>query len=244
MVHVQDDLALYALGELEQAEHARIRNHLDQCPACRQELQQVLLTLGLLGMAGTEPAQPSPAVRERLLKAIHVEKPRRAGFRLGWAPALTMAGLILLTSIVGIQNRSLRHQLAGLQAKLAEPQSLAESARQVLLAPDAVRVTLKPVTTSPQPQGRAVYIARNANLVFAADNLPPLPAGKAYELWLLPKQGDPIPAGVFKPDAKGEGNLVNPPLRAGLEAKGFAITIESEMGSDHPTSPVVLVGTI
>jgi anti-sigma-K factor RskA len=71
-----------------------------------------------------------------------------------------------------------------------------------------------------------------------ADILLPLPAGKAYELWLLPKQGDPIPAGVFKPNAHGEANLVNPPLRAGLEAKGFAITIKPEMGAITPPRPL------
>ena len=29
--------------------------------------------------------------------------------------------------------------------------------------------------------------------------MPPLPPQKAYELWLIPAQGAPIPAGVFKP---------------------------------------------
>jgi anti-sigma-K factor RskA len=72
--------------------------------------------------------------------------------------------------------------------------------------------------------------------------LRPLPAEKAYELWLIPTQGAPIPAGVFKPDAHGGAMVINPPLPAGVEAKTFAITIEPEKGSATPTKPIVMVG--
>jgi anti-sigma-K factor RskA len=75
-----------------------------------------------------------------------------------------------------------------------------------------------------------------------ASNLNPLPAQKAYELWLIPTQGAPIPAGVFKPDTRGSGMVVNPPLPAGVEAKAFAITIEPEQGSTTPTMPIVMMG--
>jgi anti-sigma-K factor RskA len=70
-----------------------------------------------------------------------------------------------------------------------------------------------------------------------------LPAQKAYELWLIPNQGAPIPASVFKPDAHGGATVINPPLPAGTEAKAFAITVEPEAGSSTPTMPIVLVGT-
>jgi anti-sigma-K factor RskA len=72
--------------------------------------------------------------------------------------------------------------------------------------------------------------------------MPSLPPQKAYELWLIPVQGAPIAAGVFKPDAHGRGSIVNPPLPANTEAKTFAITVENEAGSPVPTSPVIMVG--
>jgi anti-sigma-K factor RskA len=72
--------------------------------------------------------------------------------------------------------------------------------------------------------------------------MPALPPQKAYELWLIPMSGSPVPAGVFKPDAHGSGSVVNPPLPAGLEAKAFAITIENEAGSPTPTSPILMSG--
>jgi anti-sigma-K factor RskA len=72
--------------------------------------------------------------------------------------------------------------------------------------------------------------------------MPALPPQKAYELWLIPTSGNPIPAGVFKPDARGNASVVNPPLAAGTEAKAFAITVEDEAGSAAPTTPAVMVG--
>jgi anti-sigma-K factor RskA len=69
-----------------------------------------------------------------------------------------------------------------------------------------------------------------------------VPPQKAYELWLIPRSGAPIPAGVFKPDARGSATVVEPPLPAGTEAKAFAITIEPEAGSSTPTMPIVMVG--
>jgi anti-sigma-K factor RskA len=72
--------------------------------------------------------------------------------------------------------------------------------------------------------------------------MPALPPQKAYELWLIPTSGAPIPAGVFKPDAHGSASVVNPPLPAGAEAKAFAITVENESGSATPTMPIVMMG--
>ena len=76
-----------------------------------------------------------------------------------------------------------------------------------------------------------------------AGNLNPLPAHKTYELWLLPANGaQPMPAGTFKPDARGSAALVLSQFGDGVAAKGFAVTIEDEPGSTVPTMPIVLSG--
>jgi anti-sigma-K factor RskA len=99
------------------------------------------------------------------------------------------------------------------------------------------------VKTPPQPQGKAFYLRNRSNLLFVANNMPALPPRKAYELWLIPAQGAPIPAGVFKPDAHGSATVVNPPLPAGTEAKAFAVTVENEAGASTPTMPIMMMGT-
>jgi anti-sigma-K factor RskA len=96
---------------------------------------------------------------------------------------------------------------------------------------------------APQPQGKAIYQRKNRSLIFLASNLPQLPQDKIYELWLIPTSGAPIPAGLFKPDARGSATVVNPPLPEGVEAKNFAVTLEDESGShEAPKGSFVIVG--
>ena len=55
-------------------------------------------------------------------------------------------------------------------------------------------------------------------------------------------EGNPVPAGVFRPDNRGSGVVVNPPIPAGTKAKGFAITVEAKAGSPVPTTTPTMVG--
>ena len=127
----------------------------------------------------------------------------------------------------------------------AQQQAQLERAREVvstLTSTDAMRVTLVAAQAPPQPQGKAIYVRDRSSLIFLASNMPALPPQKIYELWLIPTNGAPIPAGVFKPDARGSATVIEPPLPAGVEAKAFAITVEPEQGSSTPTMPIVMMG--
>jgi anti-sigma-K factor RskA len=53
---------------------------------------------------------------------------------------------------------------------------------------------------------------------------------------------DAVPAGIFKPDLNGNASVVMPDLPKGVQAKGFAVTIEDDGGTKQPTLPIVLVG--
>ncbi len=86
-----------------------------------------------------------------------------------------------------------------------------------------MRVTLVASKKPPEPQGKAIYVRDRSSLIFLASNMPALPAQKAYELWLIPLQGAPIPAGMFKPDSHGSATVINPPLPTGVEAKALAL---------------------
>jgi anti-sigma-K factor RskA len=143
------------------------------------------------------------------------------------------------------QDQNSQRQIASLTQAFQRQQAQLEKAREVvdtLTATDAMRITLVTAKTPPQPQGKAIYVRDRSSLIFMASNMPKLPPQKAYELWLIPKQGAPIPAGVFQPDARGSATVVNPPLPAGADAKAFAITVEPEAGSTTPTMPIVMLG--
>ena len=159
-----------------------------------------------------------------------------------WVAAGALAvGLVALW----LQNSNLQRTIASLQDQSAQQMAELQRARDVvstLTATDAMRVTLVAAKTPPQPQGKAIYVRDRSSLIFLASNLQALPPLKAYELWLIPTSGAPIPAGVFKPDAHGSAVVVEPPLPPGVQAKAFAITVEPEGGSSAPTLPVVMLG--
>ena len=249
-----EDLALYALDELTGSERQELEAHLDACAACRRELQALRGDLGLLGLSSSGP-QPPARSKERLMRAIAAEPrgvsaaspgaaPRRS---FGWAWVPTLAAVVLLAALAGLwrSNGRMKDQLAELaghnQDQAIQLDRLNEELR-LLTAPDAVHVSLNPQKSPKQPSGTAIFSPSRSRMMFMASNLPPVPAGKAYELWIIPAQGAPMAAGVFKPDEHGNAVMMDQKMPAGVEAKAFAVTVEKEEGSDKPTSPIMLMG--
>ena len=76
----------------------------------------------------------------------------------------------------------------------------------------------------------------------AATALPPLPAGRTYQLWYLTATA-PVSAGLLQPDAGGQiVTAFQPPVDT-LTPTGFAVSIEPEGGVAQPTGDLYLVGT-
>ena len=161
---------------------------------------------------------------------------------LGWAAAVAV--LVFATSLWR-ENTELKHEVVTWRGQVGQ-QTLeldaAEKFVETITNPEGQHFTLVAGKTPPQPQGKAFYLKSRRSLVFLASNMPALPPQKAYELWLIPVKGNPIPAGLFKPDANGSVTITNPPLPEGTEAKAFAITVENEAGALTPTRPIVMMG--
>ncbi len=163
---------------------------------------------------------------------------------VGWAVA---AGVTVTAVDLSRERDALRADVARQAGAIASLSVDAEKGRALVSAltdTSAMRVTLTQTPAkAPPPQGRASYIPEKGSLVFTASNLEPLQPYKTYELWLIPADGhDPIPAGTFQPDARGNASLIMPDIPKGVIAKAFGITIEDEGGSKQPTLPIVLAG--
>lgn len=244
-----DDLALYALGSLDLPEKMALEQHLRECSACRLELQELRGDMSLLSLAAAGPKPPGRS-RQRLLAAMAKEPRRRVVIQekrgFSWVAGLIGAALVVLSFALAVQNGALHRDLDNLKARDARQAADVQQAKEILatlLDPEAQRITLVAAKNAPQPQGKAIYRRRTRSLIFLANNLPPLAPEKIYELWLIPTSGTPIPAGLFKPDAKGSATVVNPPLPEGVEAKNFAVTLEDESGShEAPRGAFVIVG--
>ncbi len=246
-----EDLALYALNALDGEDRVQLEQHLATCADCKLELEQLRGDGALLALSTIGPKPPQRA-RLRLLDAVAKESapaPRTAAPRsswFGWLGWAATAAALAFAALLWKENSELKLAVSASQSQTEQTTREIEDLRRIaapIISPEAQRVTLVALKTPPQPQGKAFYLKNRNSLVFVASDMPKLPPQKAYELWLIPASGAaPVPAGVFKPDARGSATVVNPPLPAGLQAKAFAITVENEAGSATPTMPIVMMG--
>lgn len=165
---------------------------------------------------------------------------------LGWAAAIGLAGVgaklyqqqVEYKARLGVQASELT-QLSGDAAK-------ARRLLRVMTDPSAQHILLSsPETdTASLAEGHVIYEADRGSLILLADHLAALDADKTYELWLIPSDGhDPVPAGIFRPDEKGNGSVILPSLPRAIPVKAFGVTVEDGAGSQTPTMPIVLAGS-
>jgi Anti-sigma-K factor rskA len=249
-----DALALYAMNALDdEREMAELREHLGSCGECRRELETLRGDTALLALSTAGPRPPQRS-RERLMRAIAAE-PRRAHkaksrLVLGrlqprWltlAPMVfTVIVLIAAVALVreNLHLRNTRERLAHELAQKERQYALAQEVMQMMQDPSLPRMTLVYAKTQPQPQIKTIYQPEKGHVLLMANNLAALPDDKVYELWLLPVNSDtPMPAGTFTPDPHGSTMMLHAMESGGIQAKGFAVTIEPRGGSQTPTMPI------
>ena len=248
-----EDFDLYALGALDGEEKQALESHLSGCADCARKLEEARGRMALLSLAAPVVSPPGES-RGRLLRraggdaAVPQPAPRVSTVWRWMTPALALASLILVmvAATLRTENQDLRRRIAELQASAALQESEAARARaivEVLTAPDTMMVSLVAGSAQPVPQGTAFYHPRKG-LFFCAANLPALDSGRTYQLWLVPMEGNPISAGTFVADAKGDGEVMLPPIPQGVTPKAFAVTDEPAGGVPQPTGPKVLIGAV
>lgn len=165
------------------------------------------------------------------------------GWSWSWGPiaiALAVLAAVLFAHLLGAQ-REIRQTQAHvattqqqLQTALDQNQQLRHAA-QLIAAPTTLSAVVR--ATPPAAQGH-MYLAPGQAAVVVASYLPPTPAGRRYQLWLLPAQGNPMDAGTFQSGADGTAVYISP--TQATAAKGLAVSLEPEGGSPQPTGPIVL----
>lgn len=77
---------------------------------------------------------------------------------------------------------------------------------------------------------------------FVFEGLAALDAQQVYQAWLMPADGDPIPAGTF---AGGDGSVVHELDGTLTQGEAVAITVEPAGGSEQPTTqPLLMMLTV
>jgi Anti-sigma-K factor rskA len=259
----QDDLALYAMLALSHDESATMREHLSICDECQAELARLRGDLAVVALSVDQHSLPAGS-RERFAQKIAVEsifsppiakrpepvpmsRPPKSARPL-WIGWLAAAATLIVAAGLGVQVHVLRARLRDSDSKIASleaTKSRADRVAEVLTAPTAQRVLLTAPKTPSAPIGRVVYLPSRGGLILQASSLAPVPEGKTYELWIIPADGSaPIPSGLFRPDAAGNGSVILPPIPQGVNAKAFGVTLENAAGSEAPTAPILLAGAV
>lgn len=112
-----------------------------------------------------------------------------------------------------------------------------------MLRSATVRVLpLSGAETAKSAGGLILYDSARGRAFLYAFNLPQLPPGKVYQLWVGATK--PVSAGTFKADTGRKGRLLvrNLPARSG--STKFTVSIEPEGGRPQPTGAMVLRGSL
>jgi anti-sigma-K factor RskA len=226
---LQDLIPAHALDALEADDAVQLEAHIESCPECRRELDELRETTALLAFA-TDPVEPPASLRAAILDAVAEPVPARTRPRvrlafLRGAFAGTLAGAAIAL-VIGIALHSqLDNARSSRDAQRSAVSALLQSGSQV--------EALKGNVQGANVQGAVVRNGGVSKLVLL--DLPKPAAGRTYEAWLIGADKKPAPAGTF---SGGKTVLVSLAGNAAT-TQTVAITVEPAGGSQAPTSAPV-----
>jgi anti-sigma-K factor RskA len=224
---------LYILGALEYEAAAEIDAHIaDQCDHCLQQLREAAeLAAALPAIA--EQVQPPRHLRKRILESIAPVRNKRMWQTGFWSMAAVSLALLAVCSwsVLAV----LRHR--AVETELRAERNQLRAALETLSRTDMHAVQFG--KAEGLPHGRV--FSNPAGFVFVGARLPEVAADKTLELWLIPASGAPIPAGLFRPDARGDSVKVTPSPVGQSKAVAVAVTVEPRTGSPAPTTKPFLI---
>lgn len=260
----------YALDALPPDEATRVEAYLALSPALAEEVRA--LREAAAALAHTERAVPSPALRARLLSRVAATPqaaPRDAppaapaaapvrdirsapsqARRVWLAPAL--GGLAAASLLVAVTSRGTIGDLE--RASAARDTSLAAATERLARREAQLNTVLEAdanlklvLLAGADPAGPGIQFFWNAKQgrgIIHAFRLPPAPAGKTYQFWVI-RDGRPMSVRVFDSDPDGHAMVEGLALPASWDGVTVAaVTLEPAGGSPQPTTTPFLVGTL
>lgn len=260
------DLAeVYALNAVDDAERAAIEQFLASAPAADRNAfnERVRQARETLATSFTAEEEPPPALLDRIMSSLPAQKaqpapatapPSAAGPRptpVMPHPVRDNSGLPATDELGAARKRreergrpqGMRNWLVGVAAAAvialggvgvsAYVANQNDPLNQVMQASDVRQATVDvngggTATVSISPSKDAAVVKMNG--------VPAPPAGKVYQMWLIPKDGSaPVSQGLMDAEA-----LSKPAVVKGIgSAASLGITVEPAGGSASPTLPTV-----
>jgi len=248
---LQEQASLYAAGAMPEHERMEYARHLeeDQCAVCRAEVNELQSAIGMFAFSLPERA-PSEGVRERLLEQarnLAATRPAQSFVRRHWlelVQSTAIAALIFAFVTVTRENGQLRRltgqlvsQISQLETQVAQQRTFLAS----LTSPGNRVIDLAGTGTTAGAKGRLFWDTAQRKWLFYVQDLPRVPDDRIYQLWFVPKTGNPVSAVAFNTEADGSFQR-EIQLPEGLtDLKLAAVTTEPAPEQPQPTGPFALL---
>lgn len=227
-------IGAYALDAVTRDEELAISAHLEECESCRAEVAKLRSVVATLPLS-IEEMEPPASLRSSILAAIEQEPNVR---RLpGAAPAPASP-----PPVVDLAERRSRLQWlpwAAAAALLVVSLGLFGWNLSLRDSDDPERQTIALQATSPDVTGNAeaTYLQNEGVIVLSMRDMPELPAGRVYQVWLI-ADAAPVPSGVFTAGQQEFAIAADP-----ADYPTIAITVEpGPLGVEAPTTAPILAG--
>ncbi len=212
---------------------------------------------------GSDPRIQSAAPPAREIGTRRSAELPRARFAAAAALVLALSGL---SAVLGVRLLRERETSADLEEGLAYEESISwalvremESERERRVAVEQRLAGLDRIVSALEaPLARSLALAgqgefarahakaylepESGRLILYAHNLPPVPDGRTYQIWVI-VQDEPRSVGVFRADSTGEAKYDAGRLEDLHGPVTVAVTLESAGGVARPTGPTVLAGS-
>lgn len=203
--NVRDLLGAYALGAVDAREAAEMRAFLEQDAAAAAELTELLAAVSVLP-ALAEPMTPPVGLRDRIAAATLADAPARPAPVAPLAssrpapmaaraedpanivrpePAFWQRAAVWATAAAALLILSLGLLYWNMQLR-----------SEISTTPPIETLALATTPMAPEASGDVKYMPEQGVIMVDVKDLPPLPEGYVYEVWLI-GEGDPVAAGVF-----------------------------------------------
>jgi anti-sigma factor RsiW len=233
---IKELLGAYVLAAVSAEEAGIVRQHLETCRECAEEVAQLAEAPNWLALSAGE-MDPPPQLRVRLMNLVEHD-------RAEWLRAQTVVQDGTPPPAHTRRWQSLRRNLAGTSRRVYGFAGALAVAAVIVLVILLRRgsVTIQTHTGSAvasvvdgfsfQHVTALVTVRSDHTTGVSFTNLPQLPARLAYELWFIPAKGNPAPITGFEANAQHAYNTL-----LHRDASGYseaAVTIERAPG-DSPT---------
>lgn len=255
----------YALGILTDDERLALEGHLRDCQSCADEVRESIKVTSALAV-GVQQIDPPASLRARVLAAATqgsteraplTSKPRSSYSAL---PYWLSAAAALAAIALGLYAMNLRTRVQDLEAQLRVATAATDTMQKrlislsadadeaqrrytILSAPDVRRINLAGVPPAASASANAFW-SPTQGLFLSGTNLPALPAGRVYQLWMVTPEQAALGIALLTPDAGGRVTTITPTPPGVTRVAAIAVTVEPTGGSPSPTGEKVLVGLL